>query len=307
MARDNYSYITAFLAVAREGNFTRAAAQLGVSQSALSHSIRTLEAKLGIRLLTRTTRSVSLTEVGEHLFKNLAPRFEEIEMELAAATEFRDKPSGTIRITATDYAIRTVLWPKLQKLVPEYPDLKLEIIIDYSLADIVAERYDIGIRMGDQVANGMVAVRISPDIRFVIVGASEYFKNHSRPKTPQELTTHNCMNLRLPTRGGLYLWELEKEGQKLQVRVEGQLIFNSIYEILNATLSGAGIAFMPENLAAPHVASGHLQYVLQDWYPTFPGIHAYYPSIRQPSRALALVIETLRLRSQSLGEQNQND
>jgi DNA-binding transcriptional LysR family regulator len=294
MARENYGDLLAFLAVARERSFTRAAAQLGVSQSALSYTIRSLETKLGVRLLTRTTRSVAPTEAGERLLQSVPARFEEIDAELAAASEFRDKPAGTLRITATDYAIRTILWPKLAKVMRKYPDIKLEMITDYGLSDIVAERYDIGVRSGDQVAKDMIAVRIGPDMRMAIVGAPSYLKGRALPKTPHDLTSHNCINLRLPTHGSLYAWELRKGRRELQVRVEGQLTFNGTYEMLDAALAGAGLAYIPAGLAQAHVAAGRLIPVLEDWLPTFPGYHMFYASRRESSRALAVVVDALR-------------
>ncbi len=296
MPRDTLSDLVAFVAVARERSFTRAAAQLGVSPSALSHTMRALEASTGVRLLARTTRSVSPTEAGERLLQTLAPRFEEIQAELAALGELRDKPVGTIRITATDHAADTVLWPRLSKVLPDYPDLKVEIVVDYGLADIVAQRFDIGVRHGDQVARDMIAVRIGPDTRFAIVGSPAYLGGRPPPRVPQELTGHNCINLRLPTHGGLLPWELQKGEQRLQVRVEGQATFNGAYQMLNAALSGFGLAYVPEDLARPHVESGRLQWVLEDWFPTFPGLHAYYASRRQSSRALAVVVDALRHR-----------
>ena len=294
MKRENFNDLLAFIAVAREHSFTRAAAQLGVSQSALSHTIRSLETRIGVRLLTRTTRSVSATEAGERLLKTIPSFFEEIEAELAAVTELRDKPAGTIRITATDYATRTVLWPKLSKILDQYPQIKVEIVTDYGLSDIVADRYDIGVRNGDQVAKDMIAVRIAPDMRMTIVAAPRYLKNRMLPKTPQDLTAHNCINLRLPTHGGFYAWELKKGRRALQVRVEGQVAFNGTYELLDAALSGYGLAYLPEDVAAEHVKAGRLQWVLEDWFPTFPGLHVYYPSRRQSSRAMNLVIDALR-------------
>jgi DNA-binding transcriptional LysR family regulator len=294
MSRDSYNDLLAFLAVARERSFTRAAAQLGVSQSALSHTIRALETRLGVRLLTRTTRSVAPTEAGESLFNSLAPRFEEIDADLAAIVELRDKPRGTIRITATDYAANTILWPRLLKFLPQYPEIKVEIMTDYGLTDIVAERYDIGVRLGDQVAKDMIALRIAPDMRMAIVGSPAYLNQHSAPTTPQELTRHNCINLRLPTHGGCYAWELSNGETELQVRVEGQLTFNGAYQMLEAALAGFGLAYIPEDLARPYVASGRLQWVLEEWFPTFPGFHIYYPSRRQSSRALSLVVDALR-------------
>jgi DNA-binding transcriptional LysR family regulator len=297
MARENYADLLAFLAVARERSFTRAAAQLGVSQSALSYTIRSLETKLGVRLLTRTTRSVAPTEAGQRLLQSLPTRFEEIESELAAVSELREKPSGSLRITATDYAIKTLLWPKLAKVLRKHPDIKLEMITDYGLTDIVAERYDVGVRLGDQVAKDMIAVRIGPDIRMAIVGAPAYLKGRTLPKTPHDLTTHNCINLRLPTHDALYAWELSKGRRELQVRVEGQLTFNGTYEMLDAALAGLGLAYLPADLAQPHVAAGRLRWVLEDWFPTFPGYHMFYASRRASSRALAVIVDALRYRA----------
>ena len=254
----NVNDLLAFLAVARERSFTRAAAKLGVSQSALSHTIRGLEARLGLRLLTRTTRSVSPTEAGERLLRTVGPRFEEIEAELAALSELRDKPAGTIRITAGEHAAEAILWPALAKLLPDYPDIKVEIVIDYGLTDIVAERYDAGVRLGEQVAKDMIAVRIGPDMRMAVVGAPSYFARRPRPKTPQDLTAHDCINLRLPTYGGLYAWEFEKGGRELKVRVEGQLVFNNIALRLNAALAGFGLAYLPEDQVQAHLADGRL-------------------------------------------------
>jgi DNA-binding transcriptional LysR family regulator len=296
MRSDNLHDLRAFLMVARERSFTRAAARLGVSQSALSHSLRGLEEQLGIRLLTRTTRSVSPTEAGERLLRNAGPRLEEIDSELAALSELRQKPAGTVRITATDYAADSVLWPRLAKLLRAYPDIKIEIVIDYGLTDIVAERYDAGVRLGEQVARDMIAVRIGPDMRMVVVGAPSYFATHSAPKTPRELIGHNCINLRLPTRGGLYAWEFEMGKRQLRVHVEGQLVFNGTAQMLNAALGGFGLAYVPEDLARPHVANGRLKPVLEDWCPPFPGYHLYYPSRRQPTSAFAVVVEALRYR-----------
>jgi DNA-binding transcriptional LysR family regulator len=294
--RKNFNDLLAFLMVAREGSFTRAAAQLGVSQSALSHTIRGLEARLGIRLLARTTRGVSLTEAGERLFLTVRPRFEEIEAELAALSELREKPSGTIRITATDYAADTILWPKISKVLPDYPDVKVEVNVNYGLIDIVAERYDAGVRLGDQVAKDMIAVRIAPDLRMVVVGSPTYFSKRPRPEAPQDLTAHNCINLRLPTYGGLYAWEFERNGQELNVHVQGQLVFNSTPQMLAAALDGFGLAYIPEDAAEKYVAEGQLERVLEDWSPTFPGYHLYYPSRRQSSPAFALLVDSLRYR-----------
>ncbi|MGF6837229.1 DNA-binding transcriptional LysR family regulator [Paraburkholderia youngii] len=296
MPRENFNDLLAFIAVARERSFTKAAAKLGVSQSALSHTMRGLEARLGIRLLTRTTRSVSPTPAGERLLNSVAPRFIEIEEELAALGELRDKPAGTIRITTDEHAANTILQPKLAQLLPEYPDIKVEVVIDFGLTDIVAQRYDVGIRLGDQVAKDMIAVRIAPDLRMAVVGAPGYFAKHKRPRKPQDLTEHNCINLRLPTYGGLFAWEFEKDGDELKVRVEGQLVFNGTGQMLSAALAGGGLAYVPEDLARPYVAAGQLKQVLKDWCPTFQGYHLYYPSRRQSSRALVMLIDALRYR-----------
>jgi DNA-binding transcriptional LysR family regulator len=296
MARENINDILAFLAVARERSFTRAAAKLGVSQSALSHTVRGLEARMGLRLLTRTTRSVSPTDAGERLLNTVGPRWDEIEAELSALAELRDKPAGTIRITTTDYAADMILWPKLSRVLPDYPDLKIEMIVDYGLADIVADRYDIGVRFGDQVAKDMIAVRIGPDVTMVIVGSPGYLARQAPPKKPQDLLAHNCITLRLPTRGGLYAWELKKGKRELQVRVDGQLTCNGVYQMITAAVSGAGLAFVPEELAREHMAAGRLQRVLADWCPTFPGLHIFYASRRESSRAMAVVVDALRYR-----------
>lgn len=294
MPRENIDDLHVFLAIARERSFTRAAAQLGMSQSTLSHIIRELEERLGIRLLTRTTRSVSLTQAGERLLQAVGPRIAEIEAELAALGELRDKPVGTIRITATDYAADTLLWPKLAKFLRDYPDIKVEIIIDYGLTDIVAERYDAGVRLGEQVAKDMIAVRIGPDVRWAVVGAPSYFARRTLPQTPQDLTAHNCINLRLPTYGGLLPWEFERGDQELRVHVEGQLVFNGSFQMVNAALAGYGLAYVPEDLVISHVAKGRLKRVLEDWCPRFTGHHLYYPSRRQSSPAFALVVDALR-------------
>src|SRR3954454_15243723 len=294
MRRGDLNDLLAFVAVGQEGSFTKAAAKLGVSQSALSHTIRGLEERLGGRLLTRTTRSVSSTAAGERLLRTLAPRFEEIEAELAALSDVREKPAGTIRITSGDHSVETVLMPKLAKFLPSYPDIKVEIIIDYGLTDIVAERYDAGVRWGEQVAKDMIAVRIGPDIRFAVVGAKSYFANRSPPETPHDLIGHNCINLRFPTHGGLYAWEFERDGRELKVRVDGQLVFNGIFQVLDAALAGLGLAFVPEDLAQAHVAKGRLKRVLEDWGAPWSGYHPYYPSRRQPPAAFALLVNALR-------------
>jgi DNA-binding transcriptional LysR family regulator len=296
MSGENLNDLSAFLAVAREQSFTKAAAKLGVSQSALSQTIRQLEARIGLRLLTRTTRSVSPTEAGERLLQSVGPRLDEIAAELESLSELREKPAGTIRITATDYAIDKILWPKLERFLPKYPDIKVELSIDYGLTDIAAQRYDAGVRLGEQVAKDMISVRIGPDIRFAVVGAKSYLAKHPRPRTPEDLIGHRCINLRLPTHGGLYAWEFEKDGQELRVRVEGQLIFNGIFQVVNAAVAGFGLAHVPEDLAQPNLAKGRLEWVLEDWCPTWPGYHLYYPSRRQSSPAFALLVDALRYR-----------
>ncbi|MGO4478496.1 LysR family transcriptional regulator [Massilia sp. 2TAF26] len=294
MARENINDILVFLAVARERSFTRAAAKLGMTQSALSHIIRGLEERLGVRLLTRTTRSVSPTDAGERLLQNVGPRLEEIEAEIAAVSDLGDKPAGLVRITAIDHVVDSVLWPRLAPLLPQYPDLHVEMSSDYRLVDIAAERYDIGVRWGDQVDKDMIAVRLTPDMKMMVVGAPAYFAHRPVPGSAQDLMKHNCINLRLASSGGLYAWELRHEGRDMEVRVRGQLTFNSAYQILHAALDGCGLAFIPEDLAGVHVRAGRLQSVMEDWCPSFPGLHAYYPSRRQNSRALALVIEAIR-------------
>jgi DNA-binding transcriptional LysR family regulator len=296
MPRENLNDLLAFLAVARESSFTRAAAQLGVSQSALSHTIRGLEERLGLRLLTRTTRSVAPTEAGERLLRTVGPRIEEIDAELGALTELRDKPAGTIRITAGEHSANTILWPAVAKLLPDYPDIRVEIIVDYGLTDIVAERYDACVRLGEQVAKDMIALRIGPDMRMAVVGAPSYFARRPPPLTPQDLTAHNCINIRLPTYGGVYAWEFERNGRELKVRVEGQLVFNTIALRLNSVLAGLGLAYLPEDQVQPHIAAGRLSRVLADWCPPFPGYHLYYPSRRQCPPALSVLLDALRHR-----------
>jgi DNA-binding transcriptional LysR family regulator len=296
MDRGSLDELAALVAVGREQSFTKAAAKLGVSQSALSQTIRQLEARLGMRLLTRTTRSVSPTEAGERLIHVAGPRFEEIEAEVAAIAELRDKPAGSIRITATDYATDTILWPRLTKFLRAYPDIKVEIITDYGLTDIVSERYDAGVRAGGQVAKDMIAVRIGPDLRMAVVASPAYVKKRPEPKRPQDLIAHNCINLRLPTHGGLYAWEFEKAGRELRVRVDGQLTFNGTWQMLNAALDGFGIAFIPEDIVQPHLTKRRLKRVLEEWCQAYPGYHLYYPSRRQTSAAFGLLVEALRYR-----------
>ena len=296
MARQNINDLLAFLVVARERSFTRAAAQLDVSQSALSHTIRGLEERLGLRLLTRTTRSVAPTEAGERLMRTVAPKLEEIDAELSALTELRDKPAGTVRITAAEHSAATILWPALATLLPRYPDIKVELNIDYGFTDIVTERFDAGVRLGEQVAKDMIAVRIGPDFCMAVVGAPSYFAVHPKPTKPQDLTAHRCINIRLPTYGGIYAWEFEKRGRELKVRVEGQLVFNNMALRMNAVLAGLGLAYLPEDQVEAHIADGRLIRVLDDWCAPFPGYHLYYPSRRQIAPAFALLVEALRYR-----------
>jgi DNA-binding transcriptional LysR family regulator len=292
--KEDLNDLVGFMNVARERNFTRAAAQLGVSQSALSRTVAGLEKRMGLLLLTRTTRSVSLTEAGERLLAGIAPRFEEIEEEVDAVRAMTTSPGGTVRITTTDYAAGAYVWPRLQPLLRQYPDLKVEIVNDYGLADIVADRYDIGVRLGDQVAKDMIAVRIASDMTMAIVGSPKYLRSAAPAKTPNDLTQHNCINLRLPTRNSLLPWELRKGRRELQVRVEGQLTFNNVYQMLEAALDGFGLAYVPKELIEAHVRAGRLRFVLEDWFPTFVGHHVYYASRRKSSRAVELVVDALK-------------
>lgn len=294
MLRESLNDLTAFVAVARLGSFTKAAAQLGVSQPALSQTVRALEARLGIRLLARTTRSVSATEAGERLLKAIGPRFDEIEAGLVALAEMRGRPAGTLRITADEHAARTVLWPALRRLLPAYPDIKVETSIDYGLTDIVAEGFDAGIRLGGMVARDMTAVRIGPDMRMAAVGAPAYFATRPPPRRPEDLTDHACINLRLPTLGALYAWEFENAGRALHVRVEGQLVFNSVTLILEAALDGFGIAYLPQDQVQGHVATGRLVPVLAPWCEPFSGYHLYHASRLPLTPALAVLVEALR-------------
>lgn len=294
MERADIKHLLAFLAVARERSFTRAAAKLGMSQSALSHTIRGLEARMGMRLLTRTTRSVAPTEAGERLLHSTGPHFEEIEAELSALTELRDKPAGTIRITTVEHAAEKILWPVLRKLLAKYPDINLEIILDYGLTDIVAERFHAGVRLGEQVAPGMVAARIGPDMQMTVVGAPSYLAKRLPPKTPRDLASHSCIRLRLPTHGGLYTWPFKKGRGEFNVKPEGQLVFNTLPQMVHAALDGFGLAYVPEDVAQPHVAAGRLVRVLEDWCPVFQGYHLYFPKRRQASPAFRLVVDALR-------------
>jgi DNA-binding transcriptional LysR family regulator len=294
MPKQTINDLLAFRAVARERSFTRAAAQMGVSPSAISHTIRGLEERLGVRLLTRTTRSVAPTEAGERLLAAIGPRFDEIEAELVALSELRDKPAGTIRITTGMDAARSILWPAAEQLLRDYPDIRVEISVNPGFVDIVAEQFDAGIRLGETIAQDMVAVRIGPDLSMAAVASPAYFANHKPPRTPHDLSNHNCINLRFPTLGGLYAWEFEKRGRPINVRVEGQLIVNDTAIALQAALDGTGIAFLPDYAVAAELNSGRLIRVLTDWTPPFPGYHLYYPSRRQQSPAFALLVEALR-------------
>lgn len=288
--------LAAFAIVGRERSFTRAAAKIGVSQSALSQTIRQLEARLGVRLLTRTTRNVAPTEAGERLLRVVEPRFDEIEQELDAVRELRQKPAGTVRITATEFAIDTILLPRLAPMMRANPDVKVELVIDYGLSNIVADRYDAGVRSGEQIAKDMIAVRIGPDMRMAVVGAPSYFRRCSEPKAPQDLIGHSCINLRLPTHGSLYAWEFEDGNRELRVRVEGQLTCNGTAQLLSGALAGLGLAYVPEGMVAQHLAKGRLKRVLSQWCPPFAGYHLFYPSRRQSSAAFSLVVDALRYR-----------
>ena len=294
MQISNYNEILAFIAVAREGSFTKAAAKLGVSQSALSQTIRALEQRLELRLLVRTTRSVSPTEAGEHMLRTVAPRFDEIEVELAVLRERRLKPAGTIRISAGEHPALTVLQPALLRLLPQYPDINVELIAENRMTDIVADRYDAGVRLGDQVAKDMIAVRISADLRWLVVGSPAYFKRHPVPKAPQDLTHHNCINMRMSTHGGVYIWDFAKDGKELKVRVDGQLVFNNLALRVQSALDGLGVAFVPEDQVKTHIEKGRLIAVLEDWCPMSPGYRLYYPSRRHPSSAFTLLVDALR-------------
>lgn len=294
MLKDNFNDLISLMMVARERSFTRAAARLGVSQSALSHSIRALEERLALRLLTRTTRSVSPTEAGERLINAIAPRLEEIESQLVAMSEMREKTAGNIRLNAGHHAVKTTLWPALHPFLKQYPDVNVEITVDNTLTDIVSGRYDAGVRLGEQVAKDMVAVRIGPDWSMAVVGSPDYFSSYGRPQSPQDLQHHSCINLRLPTMGDLYAWEFKKEGREIRVRVEGQLIFNSLEPRIEAAISGLGLAFVPEDAVNAYLENGRLERVLTDWSEPFAGYYLYYPSRKQHTSAFARLIEALR-------------
>jgi DNA-binding transcriptional LysR family regulator len=293
MPKQDFNDFLWFLAVARERSFTKAAAKLGIAQSTLSHTIKGLEARMGIRLLTRTTRSVALTEAGERLQESLAPRIAEIEADIAALTAFRDKPSGNIRITLSDHALASVVWPKLRPVLKNYPDIKLEFSLDTAFRNIVEDGFDAGIRLGESVEKDMIAVRIGPGWRLVAVASPGYLAAHPRPGHPKDLVRHNCIKMRQSTAGGLYAWEFGKDGQELRVRVDGQLTFNNSYAMVDAALTGYGIAYVPENIVADHIKSGDLVVVLDDWSPIFDGYFIYYPSKRQNSAAFKVIVDAL--------------
>jgi DNA-binding transcriptional LysR family regulator len=296
MKREHLADLSAFATVAQELSFTRAAAKLGMTQSSLSHAIRRLESRIGLRLLTRTTRSVAPTEAGERLLRTVQPAFEHIDLEIDSLTALRDKPAGTIRVTTAEHAALTVLMPALERLLPEYPDIHVEVVMDYGLTDVVAQRIDAGIRLGEQVAKDMVAVQVGPDIRMAVVAAPAYFAGRRVPKVPQDLQGHVCINLRLPSSGALYAWEFEKAGREVKVRVEGQLAFNNLSMRLRAVTAGLGIAFVPEDMVQADIAAGRLVRVLADWCTAFAGYHLYYPHRRQAMPAFSVFVEALRYR-----------
>ncbi|UYB50799.1 LysR family transcriptional regulator [Xanthomonas sp. AM6] len=295
MARRNLNDLLAFVTVAREGSFTRAGAVLGVTQSALSQAIKALETRLEIRLLTRTTRSVSPTAAGQRLLQAIGNRFDEIESELDALTALRDKPAGVVRITSGDHILHTTLLPKLTPLLHRYPDVQIEFDVSYGFRDIVADRFDAGVRLGESLDKDMIAMPIGPPLRMAAAAAPAYFQQRPVPKVPGDLTQHRCINIRFPTHGGVYVWEFERRNRQVNVRVEGQVIFSTSPPIVRAALDGLGIAFLPEQEFAPHLEDGRLLRVLEDWCPPFSGYHLYYPSRRQHSPAFSLVLDALRL------------
>ncbi len=299
MSRIDLDNLNVFLAIARERSFTRAAAQLGVSQSALSQTMRGLEERLGLRLLARTTRSVAPTEAGERLMRAIGPHLESVADALAAISRLRETPAGAVRISASEHAANSVLYPAVARLARDYPEIAIEVCVDNAFADIVAQRFDAGVRLGEQVEKDMVAVRVAPDMRMAIVATPAYFELYPAPQTPRDLTRHRCIGMRLPTLGGLLPWEFEKDGREVSVRVEGQLTFNVMAMGLRATLDGLGLGYCQADLVAPYVADGRLVSVLEDWCAPFPGYHLYYPSRRQHSAAFAVVVEALRYRGPS--------
>lgn len=296
MRREEMADLTVFVVVAEERSFTRAAAKLGVSQSALSQIMRRLETRLGLRLLARTTRSVAPTDAGQRLLETLQPALEDLDANIAALSALREKPAGTIRVSSVEHATKAYLWPALRTLLPQYPDLNVEIVNDYGLTDIVSDRFDAGVRLGEQVAKDMIAVRIAPDMPMSVIGSPDYFARHGSPGTPQDLVRHQTINLRLPTSGGLYVWGFSRDGQELKVRTEGRLVFNALDLILDGALAGLGLTYMPTVMVQDHINAGRLVPVLEEWCPALPGYHLYYPSRRQPTPAFVLFVNALRWR-----------
>lgn len=294
LERQNVNDLMVFLAVARERSFTRAAAKFGVSQSALSHTVRQLEARLGVRLLSRTTRSVSPTEAGERMLKSIGPLFDEIGLAIEDLNTVREKPAGNIRLTAGDYQIQHYIWPKLKTFLHDYPDIRVELDVNYGLQDIVSEGYDAGVRFGEQIAKDMISVRIGPDVRFAVVASESYFSSREIPKHPKDLAQHKCVNLRFPTLGGLYAWEFEENGREIKIRVDGQVVFNTIYNVVEAAADGFGFAYVPEDIAMPYLECGRLHRFLEEFSPPWEGFHLYYPSRRQASPAFSLLVNALR-------------
>ncbi len=298
MEKTDFNQLTWFRIVAEERSFTRAAARIGVVQSTLSHAIKQLETRMGIRLLTRTTRNVSTTPAGERLLKTITPRMAEIEDEIAALMAFRDRPSGSIRLTLSDHALESVVWPKLKPVLKDYPDISVELILDSTFRNIVEEGFDAGVRLGESVEKDMIAVRIGPDWRLVAVASPGYLAEHGVPERPQDLVRHVCINMRHETAGGLYAWEFEKDGQELRVRVDGQLTFNNSYAMIDAAMSGYGVAYVPENIVERQIAAGSLVRVLDEWSPFFDGYFLYYPSRRQNLPAFKVIVDALRYRGE---------
>ncbi len=294
MPRQDFNDLLWFLAVAEEKSFTRAAAKLGITQSTLSHTIKRLESRMGIRLLTRTTRSVGTTEAGERLRLSLGPRVTEIEAEIDSLMEFRDKPAGTIRLTLSDHAYETLVWPKLRPVLSAYPDVKVEFSLDNGFRNIVEEGFDAGVRLGESVEKDMIAVRIGPDWRLVAVAAPSYFDTRPIPTHPQDLVGHNCIGMRQDRAGGLYAWEFEKDGQELRVRVDGQLTYGTSMAMVDAALAGYGIAYVPDDIVQHYVKSGELTQVLDDWSTPFPGYYLYFPSRRQSLPSFRVIVEALK-------------
>jgi DNA-binding transcriptional LysR family regulator len=296
MKREEMADLTAFVTVADERSFTRAAAKLGLSQSALSQLIARLEQRLGLRLLARTTRSVAPTEAGQRLLETLKPALEDLDASIAALSDLRDKPAGTIRITSVEHATTKYIWPVLKTLLRDYPDISVEVVDDYALVDLVKDQFDAGVRLGEQVAKDMIAVRIAPDMPMSVVASPDYFSAHPKPSVPADLVRHRCISLRLPTSGGLYVWGFEKDGQEMKVRTESPVVFNRVDRMLDAAMAGLGVTYLPTNVVEEAVGTGVLVAVLEDWCPSLPGYHLYYLTRRQPSPAFALLVKALRYR-----------